>query len=262
VGLPSFAKLVWGLAEVLQAVLLLILLMRGRYRCFPALCAYLALNLLQAIVLVFVIYPEAGFSSPLAWRVGWISQGVVVASRAFAVAELCRHVLADFKGLWAFGSRLLALVACLVLGIAISMGQHDFVVLVLTLDLGVELAIASTIVCLFLFAEHYDLELGEPLRSLGFGFCMYSCVYVINDVLMQRFLQRYSEIWNLVGTLTFTASVALWLWAFLRPATAPSERPMLLDAKVYTTLIPEVNHRLSLLNEQLSRIWRRETHRT
>jgi hypothetical protein len=31
---------------------------------------------------------------------------------------------------------------------------------------------------------------------------------------------------------------------------------------VYSKLIPEVNRRLVLLNEQLSRIWKAETHHT
>jgi hypothetical protein len=252
----------WGLGVVLQASLLVALFARGFYRRFPALCAYLLLNLFNAVVLVLFLYPRVGFHSLFAWRLGWISQGIIVVVRAVAVGELCRHVMSRFRGIWALGWRVLGIVAGAVLAVAMSLGRHDFVVLVLTLDLGVELAIAASVVGLFVFAKHYDLAIHEPLRSLGLGFGLYSCVYVVNDIFMQHFMRSYSGIWNFVGTLAFIASVGLWLQAFLRPLPAPASQPVLLDAKVYSTLIPEVNRRLMSLNEQLSQIWKVETRHT
>jgi hypothetical protein len=257
----SLYLIAWGLATVLQASLLVTLFARSLRRRFPALCTYLSLNLLQAGVLVLV-YSYVGFHSIFAWRLGWISIGVVVVARAVAVVELCHQVMARFLGIWALGWRVLGIIATAVLTVAISLGRHDFVMLVLTLDLGVELAISASVVGLFVFAKHYDLAIGEPLRSLGLGFCLYSCVYVANDVFAQHFMQSYSGIWNFVGTLAFIASVALWLRAFLGPVPAPACQPMLLDASVYSKLMPGVNRRLLLLNEQLSRIWKAETRHT
>jgi hypothetical protein len=252
----------WGLAMLFQACLLFTLFARGLLRRFPALCVYLLLNLFNQLMLVLFFYPHFGFHSLLAWRVAWVSQGTIVAARAIAVGELCHHVMARFRGVWALGWRLLGIIVAAVLAVAISLGRHDFVVLVLTLDLSVELAIAVTVVGLFVFAKHYDLEIGEPLRSLGLGFCLYSCVYVANDVFAQHFMRSYSGIWNFVGTVTFMTCVALWLRAFLGPVPAPATQPVMLDANVYSKLIPEVNRRLVLLNEQLSRIWKAETHHT
>jgi len=257
--IASFEKLAWELSLVLQAVLLGTLVARGLHRRFPILSVYLALNLLQSVFLL-IVYPLAGFHSRFAWVVGWASHGIVAGAKALAVGELCHHVLASYRGIWALGWRVLTAGAVTVLVFAIAFGRHDFLVLILTLDLGAELAIATAIVSLFSFAAYYEVPIVEPLRALGLGFCLYSCVHALNNLVLQRFMNPYAAVWNLVGTLTFFASVTIWLRACLKAAPAAETKPVLLDATVYPTLMPEVNGRLISLNEGLSKLWMTEPH--
>jgi len=257
--IASFEKTAWELSLVLQAVLLGTLVARGLYRRFPMLSIYLALNLLQSAFLL-IVYPLAGFHSRFAWVVGWASHGIVVGAKAVAVGEMCHQVLASYRGIWALGWRLLTAGAFAVLVFAIAFGRHDFVVLILTLDLGAELAIATAIAVLFSFAAYYEVPIVEPLRALGLGFCLYSCVHVLNNLILQRFMHPYSAVWNLVGTLTFIATVTIWLRACLKVVPAAETKPVLLDANVYPTLMPEVNGRLISLNEGLRKLWLAEPH--
>lgn len=256
---PYLGNALWVLASSLQAALLLTLFIRKLYKSCPALCAYLALNLVSSFVMVLAVYPLVGFNSLVAWRVGWASQGIIVAARAVAVGEFCYNVMGRFQGIWALGWRILAAIAVVVLLAGIGLGRHDLRLLVLTTDLGFEMAIAAAVVGLFVFAKYYDFRISDPLRSLGIGFCLYSCFNAVNDAFLQQFLAHYRDLWNHVGTVAFIASLAIWFRAYLRPVELPKPRVEMLDRNVYGTLMPEVNRRLQLLNDELGRIWKTET---
>lgn len=260
-GWSEAARIIWFLNVALQVCLLMLLVLRKDYRRFPAFCSYLAVNLLQFATFV-TVFPRLGYASHAAWKIGWGSQGIVVVARAFAVGELCRHVLARYRGVWALGWRMLASIGVVVLAVAASFGRHDLQAGIVTLDLGSELAIAAVTAFLFAFAAYYDVPLAEPTRTMGIAFCLYSCSYVLNDLLLQHYLVKYRDVWNVAGMLAFLGSLLIWGWAFRRPAGAEAAKPVLLDAAVYRSLIPEVNRRLSGLNEQLSSFWKARSPRT
>ena len=252
--MPSLDKMLWMLNISVQLVLLAVLLARKEHRRFPAFCTYLAVNLLQA-VLFAVMFSFSGYVTRGAWKIGWASQAVVVAARVLAVGELFRHALARYRGVWALGWRLLAGLAFGVLVSAVVLGGFDLRSGVVTLDLGSELAIAAATAGLFAFAKYYDVVVEEPMRTMGAAFCLYSCCYVLNDLLLKHYLSNYERIWNLAGMAAFLATVCLWGWAFRAPVRSAARRPVLLQPDVYRNLIPEMNRGLADLNEQLSHFW-------
>lgn len=253
--LGEATKILWLLSVSIQLGLLILLAVRREYKRFPAFCAYLTLNLLQAATFA-LLFSRQGYASRTAWKIGWGSQAIVVAARVFAVGELCRNVLERFRGIWALGWRLLTGMAVLVLVAAVAFGGIDLRAGVVTLDLGSELAIAVVTAGLFAFAKYYEVPVDEPARTMGAAFCLYSCSYVLNDLLLKRYLSSYEEIWNLAGTAAFLATVCLWVWAFRVAAPKPAEKPAMLHPSVYGSLIPEMNRQLSTLNEQLSHFWK------
>lgn len=259
--LGDAAKILWLLNISVQLGLLALLVGRGEHKRFPAFCLYLGVNLLQAAALALLL-PASGHVSRVAWKIGWSSQAIVVLARVLAVGELCRHVLARYRGIWALGWRLLGGMALAVLAGAVFFGGLDFRAGIVTLDLGSELAIAAATATLFAFAKYYEVPVEEPMRTMGAAFCLYSCCYVLNDLLLRHYLSNYENIWNLAGMLTFLGTVCLWAWAFRVPAGAEAPKPVLLQADVYRDLIPEMNRRLSKLNEQLSHFWRIESPHT
>ncbi len=212
---------------VMAAVLLVLLVVRRNYRACPAFFVYILVNFVLGF-LVFFIYRRWAFISVTAWRIGWGLQGIVICARALAVAELCRLLLARYRGIWALAWRLLLACAALVLLNSVIAASHSWTLAVPTADRGLELSIATVIVVLLLFARYYQLEASPLARSLAIGFCLYSCFSVLNDTILERLLYHYYLLWNLVGMLAFLLSLLVWTWAFRHTVSQAPFGPALL----------------------------------
>jgi hypothetical protein len=244
----------WALNSAGEVVLLTLLVVRKNYRSYPAFSLYLLVDLTMSATLFFV-YRLWGFDSTTAYRIAWGTHGIVLFARALAVAEVCRHVLSRYRGVWAFTWRILLLCAALVLSYSILVARHDWRLALPSADRGLELSIATVIVVLLLFARYYDVKGEQVARSLAIGFCLYSCFAVLNNTLLERLLYDYSALWNLLGMFAFFASLSLWTWALRKPLSQVATEEILLSKGIYQSLTPEINLRLRLLNEQLSRFW-------
>ncbi len=251
---PFFQQSLFVLSLTTGFVLCTLLLLRRSYRIYPAFAFYAFLSLAQG-TLLFLAYHRWAFASMAAWRIGWISQAIVICARAFAVVELCRSVLAQYKGVWALAWRIFIASASLVLLYSLVSSKHEWVSALPSAERGLDLAIASAIVGIFLFARYYAVSVDPVVRILALGFFLFSCFGVLNDTILERWLYNYSALWNILNSLTFLASLSLWTWALRLPRTAPIREKVLLPETVYSTMGFEVNRRLYLLNESLSHFW-------
>jgi len=188
-------------------------------------------------------------------------QGAVICARALAVAEVCRHLLARYRGIWAMAWRILLACAALVLVYSIVAARHFWELALLAGDRGMELSIAAVVVGVLLFTRYYDVQVSAADRSLAVGFCLYSCFCVLNNTILEHYLSRYGPLWNLLGMLAFLASLLLWTWALRKPQTETVPEETLLSPGIYQTVAPQVNLRLRLLNDQLWKIWKPEVRR-
>jgi hypothetical protein len=234
-----------------------LLVVRKNYRLYPAFSFYILLVIIQHILL-FVTYLQWGFNSAVAWRIFWAIQGVLICARALAVAEVCRHLLSRYRGVWALSWRILLLCAAVVLSYSILAARHDWRLALPTADRGLELSIATVIVAFLLFARYYDVKVEPVVRSLAIGFCLYSCFAVLNNTVLERLLDDYSALWNLLGMLAFLASLSIWTWALRHSQSEVQPKEILLPSGIYQAIAPEINLRLRLFNEQLSRFWKVE----
>lgn len=249
-------NLLWGANVAGKIVLLAVLAVRRNYRVYPAFFIYLLISTAQDAVL-FAAYQYFGFTSLVAWRVFWASQAVVLCARALAVTELCRYLLARYRGVWALAWRLLLTSAILVLIISLTIGKHQWDLAVHSASRGLDLAIAAFIAGLFLFIRIYDAKTDYTPRILAVGFFLYSCFGVLNSTLLEHWLSRYADLWNLLGMLAFLFSLSLWIRAVRLTRTVPTRDRVLLPGTVYTALGSEVNLRLRLLNDSLNQFWNR-----
>jgi hypothetical protein len=259
--LGLFTQWVWAVTAVVQVLLLCLLLARKNVSSYPAFSAYIFMTLAQS-GLLFMAIKRWGFSSTVAWLVGWATQCVVLGARAFAVAELCRHVLGRLLGIWALARWILLASGLAVLLYALTAADHQWRLALNTAELGLELAIAAVVVVLLLFARYYDVAVASPLRLLAVGLCLYSCVSALNDAILERWLSRYVSVWNALGMAAFLACLLLWSWAFRKSPSQPVAAPLFSSGSAYLNLIPEVNLRLRSLNEQLIEFWRLGAPRT
>jgi hypothetical protein len=259
-GIAQFQQLMWAANTTTGIFVLVLLVVRRNYRAYPAFTFYIFANLAQAILL-FVIYRHWGFSSTTAWLFCWGTQAAAVGARALAVAELCRHLLSRYPGIWALAKRILFVSAGLVLLYSGSVARHQWELALPSAERGLELAIATVIVVLFLFARYYHVRTGRADRSLAIGFCLYSCFRTLNDTIVNRYLYGYAELWSLLGMLAFFGSLLLWSWALRKSHTETTSDEKLLPQGVYQSFTPQINLRLRSLNEHLSRILKPEVTR-
>jgi hypothetical protein len=253
--IPVFVRMLWGFTAFLDGGLLILLLYRKNHRVFPAFFVYVLFDFLQCFVL-YGSYRIWGFYSPVSNRIAWGTQGVVMAARALAVATICQRVLGNYRGVWALASRLLLTTVAVVLlySWAIARGSWQFAVL--NAHRGIELAIASVIVILFLFTRHYEVTVETAVRTLAVGFFLYSCFFVLNDTVLERRLYDYSTLWNLLGTLAFLASMLLWSWGLRQGHPERTFEPEMLSEGIYPAVAPEINDRLRALNDHLRHFWK------
>jgi len=250
-SMANVLKILWGCSLALQLSVLLLIVAKKHYQTFPATFSYLLIGLLQSPV-VYVVYSIWGYESWQAFRVGWISQAIVTIIRWIAVCELCHLILGQFRGIWGITWRALALSGGIVLLLTLLLGQHDFVRIINTFDLGLECSMATVLVVFFLFARYYRVLIHPSLQSIGIAFCLYSCFRTLNDMLLQTLLRNYAATWNLVDEVTYLATLVLLASAVLALQPRPVQKVALLPSAVYAEFIPQVNDRLIALNNRLS----------
>jgi len=250
----------WALCFALQLGLMGLLIFRRNHVIFPAFTTYLAGSLAQNVA-QFLIYKHLGFRSSTAVHAAWSIRPLVEALRAMAVLEICRLVFENYRGIWAFIWRMMIVWVTLVAVLSMSFSKRALEFRILYADRAVGISVAAAIVALFVFARYYRVQAEEPLRSLAIGFFLYACFVVINDTLLEAFVMAYSPIWNFLGTVSFTSTVLVWGWALRRNALQPAAAPEMLPASVYRKLSPDVNRRLSALNDRLSALFDHEERR-
>jgi hypothetical protein len=255
--ITTFEWVLWGLSIVLKWGLLGIFFVRKHYRIFPFFFAYVLLTAVQSPVL-FASYRTWGFQSKISGSIAWGTQGMVIAARGLAVAEICRRIMGVYRGIWSLASRLLLAIAGLVLVYSWAVARPHWQAAVLNCDRGLELAIAAVLMMVFLFARHYEIEVEQTVRFLALGLFLYSCFSVVNNTVLEKLLWDYAPLWNLIRTLAFVASLLLWSWTLREQQAETAPGPAMLPAGAYSSLAPELNLRLRTLNEHLAKFWRAE----
>ena len=234
------------------------MLIRGQERHFRFFSSYLAANLLQTALQVFV-YQRYGVNAPFPYAVTWASQGVVVLVRAAATGEFCHQVLGKFIGIWALAIRLLLVCSGSVLALAVYFGKDGMRYGVVTLDIGMETFVATMVAGTFVFARYYELRLERSAMLLGLGLGLNSCFKILNDLVLTKYFAVYHDWWNTSSAVAFVGVLIMWTWAMRTAAAAvPSPAPRLQPTEIYHTLIPGINERLWELNEQLIHLWKLE----
>lgn len=250
----TFEQVLWALTFLLNAGLIALLLYRKNQSVFPFFSLYMLVNLLQGILL-FGTYKAWGFLSREALQIAWSAQGLVSLARAVAVAEICYLVLAKFTGIWRMAWRLLAAAAVVVALYTWALSRGSWQFAILNLDRGLELVMATVIVLLFAFVRYYEVVVPPSIRALAIGFFLYSVFRVLDDSILERWWRTSVPIWNLVGALTFLASLLLWGWALRPKQESAGPEPKLLPGDQYHSLSPAINARLKNLNERLGHFW-------
>jgi len=248
-------NLAWAFSTLLETILLFFLVRRKLFRTQTAFFIYILAVILQGLLAAFANL-HWGTHSMQAWVVYWVAQIAVICGRWFAVMGIARGVLSTYTGIWSLASRILFLLAVSVLIYSFAFSQYHWTLMVLNADRAVELCIATFIVGMFVFVRYYRVPMANLERMLAIGFCLYSCSWVINDSIYEKWPKSAWDLFYYVNAFAFLASLLLWIGAVRRPVEAwTTETREPLSPEMYGELSQQLNSRLHMLNHRLDHLF-------
>jgi hypothetical protein len=226
---------------------------------------------------VWLTYARFGFYSNIAYYAYWISILVNATARSLAIAELCRFGLRAYRGIWALIWRVLTALSVLLLVRATidAWGQPNrFAIYGAAIDRDLAFASIFILAILLLIRNYYGLALDPLQKSIAAGIGFICAIDVIGNAILRNlytgylfsfFLKSQRALWpalqsqfvhvnDIVSTvhlLAFMFSMSIWCFALRNPVPAPSERLVLLPARMYRELSPAINLRLTTFNDRL-----------
>jgi hypothetical protein len=250
-------KAFWALSTALELWLLVLLFQRKLYRSHPTFTVYVAIIILQSPV-TLLLYLQLGALSRPAYFLAWGLQTLVVCTRWLAVVEIARNAMIDYRGIWTLVKRILLTVSVIVLLYSILASRTKGLLIILTADRAIELCIATFVVGMFFFVRYYRLPISPLGRTLAIGFCLYSCVKVINDTMFEHWRRSIGSFYHYLELLAFSATLLLWIGAawMYSEAREKNLEPARLTPEKYDSLSQEINSRLHGLNSRLDQFFR------
>jgi hypothetical protein len=252
---------VWALSILLQLTLFVLLFIKGNFKRLPVLTAYITLNLCQAAYLI-LLYSSAGSTLRPFKFVAWSTEAVTLVFQGLAAAEALRLVLGLYPGIWALSWRILAFISAILLAYIARHAAGNYHWALLEADRGYHLIFAVAIICCFLLLRYYTVAVPSPYKLLLGGFCFYSCASILVNTLFQDILFRdyadYEPIWQFASVLSFAIVQGIWIVALRKSLATDTRPPAFSSDEIYQQLSPELDRRLQLINEKLTRIWKLE----
>jgi hypothetical protein len=250
----------WAASVLAQLLVCGVLLFRGHYRRLPFFTTYIVLNLCQAAFLK-VVYFRYGDGSWEAFEAAWWSEGVTLAARLCATAEVLHLVIQAYRGIWGLAWRLLAVTSTFVtIGVlAFSAGDRSWALL--AADRGYHLVFATALVACFLMMQHYRIFVDSVYKSLLVGFCLYSCLKILINAATPVLYLHYADfrtIWQLLTLLPYPVLLVFFALVLARPLPAIREQQATLPADAYGRLAPGINSQLVAINKKLMNFWKIE----
>ncbi len=245
--------ILWVSATVLELLAATMAIRHGLFRRLPVFTGYLVLLVLREIAGWFIVY-TTGYASRPAFFTYWVSQAILLSTRALVIVELCRSILRPYRGVWALTWRILLAIASVLLGAAawIAFGSSSrFTLFILTAERGLELAVVGILIALLLISRYYEIQVQPLQRLIALGLGCYSAVQILNNSFMREFLGHYFDWWSWVRVTSFQVALILWLLALRKPLPAATPAPVLLPQETYDHVTPQVSYRLRALNDRL-----------
>jgi hypothetical protein len=249
---------------------------RNLQRRLPFFAGYSTL-LLGCTVGVAAFYLHFGFRSVESYNAYWITTGLIVLARSFAVAELCRYELRAYRGIWALSWRILTFLTLLFIGHAVmdAWGQPNRISIYgLTFERDFGICSIAVLLAMLAIRNYYGVTLPPLEKRVALGLCIVWVIDIINNSVLRYayteylsfwFFTKYTPFWaemkseveganNLWGTIRASGdfiSMGIWCYSLRKPLPAPARDPVLLPAEVYRELSPVVNLRLRAINDRL-----------
>jgi hypothetical protein len=126
----------------------------------------------------------------------------------------------------------------------------------LTLERGLELNIAIVLTLFLLIANRYKIQMERVPFIIAFGLCMHSAFLILNNTLLQHWLNlgNYFSWWNNAQMVSFQVALAIWLFALKSPLPETQPAPTLLPRETYHLYKRLIGQRLKNLDRNIQEV--------
>lgn len=257
--LSTLLRIIWIACEVLQLAILTLIVVRRHYRTLPTFTWYIALNLLQAVIL-YGVYNHYGFISAVAYRTYWATQVVTMIAQTLASTEMLDRALQDYPGIWALAWRVIWFAIVVIIAYSWLTANRNDQWGLMYAHRGYHLTFAMAFIACLLLVRHYSISIDPVYQAMIAGFCFYSCGVFVTDTLLKQLVMqsfpKYSEVWNESELLLFFAVLVVWVVALSHPVRVPVQPPRPTGG-AYEQFGPQVNARLREMSDTLRKFFKR-----
>ena len=248
---------VWSAGTLLKVLFCTLLVRHEHFRQLPCFSIFIFVSVARTFVLLWM-YRDPTLEAGIVFNSYWVPQLILLVIKGLVVAELAWLTVSKHRGIWALAWRLLASVAVVLAAVAVlDVMQETFWLapVVLRGERGLEMAILSMVVALFGISRYYRIPMSPAAKYIVLGLAVHAALQTINSSLAFQFADQWSssyEVWWRVIRLTsFDLALALWCWGLRKPASLAIAAPQMLPDDLYAQVTPQVNFRLTQLNERL-----------
>ena len=236
-NVPLAGEVLWAAGFIEHAALLLVLVVRGRWRTFPVFTTLIGFNAFRTILLV-LIYRQYGFNA-LYGRVYWVASFVDLGLQLGVIGELARVVLKP-TGTWVQDAKKMFLLLGIggsVVAAAIAYGINPSSPT--TLDFWIEKGnLFSAMLTLELFASMLfaSTRLGllgsSHVMRLGQGWAAWAAADLISEGIFSRFGENWhGGVLDSVRIVVYQAVTIYWIITLWRPE--PKRRTLSAEMQAY-----------------------------
>ena len=237
----------WLAALLLQGILAGIVLTKRMWRKLPFFLAYAASNFLLGLGL-YLIYHSA-LRRFAYMKVYWVNEAAGLLLGLAVVYEIFRHLFTPYPALRRLASQIfLATVSfLLLLGCVVAYAQplrepsHLWAAF-MVVEQASRILEVGLLCFLFLFASVFGLHWRQNLFGIALGLGVFAAVELVAITMRVQFGIVANPLFNVVRTISFNASLIIWISYLLAPdlATNPSEMPKRAVLEQWNTAVMEL----------------------
>lgn len=222
-----------GTGVALECMLLWRLWRQRLLKNFPYFAAFVFYDVLRTATFVTVFHFKRGWYAPTYWD----TEAVALALLFAIVWEVARHLFPVGSTTRQLAWKIVAMIEAVLLPALLFLAWgwsqadfHHYAVLRAWPVVEQYFTVAVSLLLLVIsgVARYYGVSFGRNMRGLIGGFGVYLCLYAANFAALQV-VSQFHLFWQVLSSLTYSAMIAFWLWAFWKYSPVPAQPSRELD---------------------------------
>lgn len=239
--------------DCLQVALLFLVIRKKAYRHLVFLAAYIFALIPRELIWLWIAHSSHQYDR-WAFYFYYISDGILYSLRLLLIVEIARRALREYPAVWYFSWRILIFI-----GVAFAAwGAHAAIpnahskrLLFLSLERSYSITQAVLLLLVLCIGLYYRVSVSHFFRLILAGICIYSAVQIVNTELGRYIPKPALSAFDFIDRYSFTAMLAVWVWALWKWTPSPHRPPQLISQTEYDDISPQVHDRLRELNNRL-----------